>query len=148
MASASESAPSDSGTSVSVTPYLCVKGAASAIEFYRQAFGAVETLRIPATNGRIGHAEIRIGGAPIFLADEFPEIDVLSPQTIGGSPVLIHLTVPDVDTLFAQAVAAGATILRPVADQGHGMRNGKLTDPFGHNWMLTSFSDPESAEEV
>jgi PhnB protein len=129
---------------ITVTPYLCVKGAASALDFYTRAFGAVETLRLPAPEGRIGHAEIRIGGpggAPIFLADEFPEIGVLSPETLGGSPVTIHLTVPNADALFERAVAAGAMMLRPVADQGHGHRNGKLTDPFGHTWMLSSFSD-------
>jgi PhnB protein len=125
---------------ITVTPYLCVKGAASALDFYAHAFGAVEALRLAAPGDRIGHAEIRIGGAPIFLADEFPEIGVLSPATLGGSPVTIHLTVPDVDALFTRAVAAGATVLRPLADQGRGHRNGKLTDPFGHTWMLSSFS--------
>jgi PhnB protein len=124
---------------VTITPYLCVNGAARALDFYARAFGAVETLRLDAPGGRIGHAEIRIGGAPLFLADEFPEIDVLSPQTLGGSPVTIHLTVPGVDALFERALAASATVLRPVADQGHGHRNGKLTDPFGHVWMLSSF---------
>lgn len=120
-----------------VTPYLCVKGAARAIEFYKRAFGATEADRI-TDGGKIGHAEIRLYGAPIFLADEFPEIDVLSPESIGGSPVLIHLTVPDVDALTAQAVAAGATLVRPVADQDYGMRNSKVRDPFGYTWMLST----------
>ncbi len=130
----------DDVTRIALTPYLCVHDAARAIEFYTQAFGAIETLRLDAPNHRIGHAELRIGEARLFLADEFPEIDVLSPRTLGGSPVLLHLTVPDVDAWFDRALSAGATVLRPVADQGHGHRNGKLTDPFGHNWMLSSFS--------
>src|SRR5258708_29195 len=123
---------------ITVTPYLCVKGAASALDFYTRAFGAVETLRLPAPEGRIGHAEIRIGGpggAPIFLADEFPEIGVLSPETLGGSPVTIPPTVPHADTLFARAGAPGALALRPVAAQGHRHRNRQLTDPLGPTRM-------------
>jgi PhnB protein len=131
----------DASQSITVTPYLCVNDARRALAFYQEAFGAVETNRIVMADGRMGHAEIRIGGALIFLADEFPEIGVLSPPSLGGSAVLIHLTVPDVDALTAQAVAAGATVLRPVADQGGGHRNGKLTDPFGHNWMLSMFRE-------
>lgn len=127
------------GTEITVTPYLCVDRGAEAIEFYVRAFGATETMRLSDPSGKVSHAELRIGIARIFLADEYPEINVLSPRTLGGSPVLIHLSVPDVDVLFAQAVAAGATVTRPVADQGHGHRNGKLVDPFGHDWMLSSF---------
>ncbi len=133
---------------ITITPYICVKGAREALAFYTRAFGAVETGRIVMPDGRIGHAEIRIGGAPIFLADEHPEIDVLSPRTLGGSPVTLHLTVPDVDALFDQAIAAGATVTRPVADQGHGHRNGKLRDPFGHVWMISSFAEEEAAEKA
>jgi PhnB protein len=119
-----------------VTPMLCVKGAAGAIEFYRRAFGAVETLRL-MDGERVGHAEIRIGEARITLADEYPEIGVLSPQSLGGSPVMLLLDVEDVDALFQQAVAAGATVDRPLADVFDGaMRNGKLVDPYGHRWML------------
>jgi PhnB protein len=119
------------------TPYLCVKDTAAAINFYTRAFGAVETARLIQPDGRIGHAEIRIGGAPIFISDEFPEIGVLSPASLGGSPVMIVLDVPDIDALFDQAIAAGAIADRPVADQfGGAQRNGKLIDPFGHRWMI------------
>ena len=121
-----------------VVPYLCVKNARAAIEFYKHVFGATETIRLTEPGGRISHAEIRIHNAPIFLADEFPEINVLSPQTLGGSPVSIHLMVDDVDAVAGQAVAAGATMLRAVADQSHGHRNGKLVDPFGHVWMIAT----------
>lgn len=130
-------------TQITVTPYLCVDRGAEAIDFYKRAFGATETMRLTDESGRVSHAELKIGAARIFLADEHPEIRVLSPHTLGGSPVLIHLTVPDVDALFAQAVAAGATVNRPVADQGHDHRNGKIVDPFGHDWMLSSFDEEE-----
>ncbi len=132
-----------------ITPYLCCKGAAQAIEFYRQAFGAIETLRLVDESGRVSHAEIRIGGAPIYLADEFPEIEVLSPQTTGGSPVLIVLEVPDVDATFNQAVSAGAMVERPLADGFDGAhRTGKLIDPFGHHWLILTVLEELSAEEL
>lgn len=121
-----------------VTPYLCAKDAASALAFYRDVFGAVETNRMTDPSGKVAHAEINIGNMAIFIADEFPEIDVLSPQSLGGSPVTIHLMVADVDTIVDRAVAAGATLLRPVADQFHGHRNGKIADPFGHVWMIST----------
>jgi PhnB protein len=124
---------------VTVTPYLCVPDTAQAIAFYQAAFGATEVFRITDPAGRISHAEIQIGGVPLYVSDEFPEIRVLSPATLGGSPVMLVMDVADVDALFAQAVAAGATIDRPVADQFDGaLRNGKLVDPFGHRWMLST----------
>ncbi|MGZ3674808.1 MAG: VOC family protein, partial [Ktedonobacterales bacterium] len=118
---------------VIVAPYLCIKGAADAIAFFRDALGATEVSRMVAPDGRVSHAEIRIGGVALYLADEFPEIAVVSPKTLGGSPVL-HLTVPNVDELASRAIAAGATVLRPLADQDYGYRNYKLADPFGHTW--------------
>ena len=123
-----------------VTPYLCTRNAAKAIDFYKRAFGAIERVRLIDENSdRVSHAEIRIGSAVIFLADEFPEIDVRSPQTVGGSPVLLVLDVEDIDTLFLQAVKAGATVERAPRDSFDGsLRNGKLIDPFGHHWMLTT----------
>src|SRR5262245_24232194 len=122
-----------------ITPYLCAKNAADAIEFYKRAFGAVETYRIPDVDGKVSHAEITIGDALIMISDEYPEINVFSPVSIGGSPVMIVLDVPDVDALFNQAVAAGATVDRPVMDRFDGaLRNGKLSDPYGHRWMLTT----------
>src|SRR6202040_1782573 len=99
-----------------VTPYLIVKGAAQALDFYKKAFGAVERMRMAGPDGKIGHAEITINGSAIMLADEFPEMGAISPQTLGGSPVGIHLYVEDVDAQVAQAVAAGATVLRPLTD--------------------------------
>ena len=119
---------------ITITPYLCFTDTAAAIAFYTEAFGAVETDIIIEEDGRIGHAELRIGEAALLLSDEFPEIGVLSPATIGGSPIMLVLEVPDVDAVFAQAVAAGAAPDRPVA--GESLRNGKIIDPFGHRWMI------------
>jgi PhnB protein len=122
-----------------ITPYLCAKDAARAIDFYKQAFGALEISRITDDDGRIGHAELLIGGAKVFISDEYPEIGVLSPETVGGSPVMVVLEVENVDALFNQAVTAGASVDRPVMDRFDGaLRNGKLIDPFGHRWMLSS----------
>lgn len=121
---------------VKATPYLAFKDTSAAITFYQQAFGAVEAYRLEE-NGSIGHAEIRIGGAVIFLSDEFPEIGVLSAETVGGSPVMIVLEVPDVDALFHQAVQAGARVDRPLQDGFDGtLRTAKLIDPFNHRWMI------------
>jgi PhnB protein len=129
-----------------VTPYLCATDATAAIEFYKLACGAVVTLLLPDEQGRVSHATLQVGDAEFYLSDEYPAIDVRSPQTIGGSPVLIVLDVPDVDALFAQAVAAGARVDRPLADQFDGaLRNGKLVDPFGHRWMLSTTRGPVGA---
>jgi PhnB protein len=131
------------------TPYLCVNGAAKAIEFYRQAFGATELTRLEdPKDGRMGHAEIKIGEAVIMLADEYPEMNILSPRTLGGSPVTIHVYVEDVDALFCRAAAAGATVTRPVADQFYGDRAGRLTDPFGHVWAFATHKEAVSADEL
>ena len=131
-----------------VTPYLTVKGAADAIEFYKKAFGAVETMRLAEPSGRIGHAEIMISGAPIMLSDEYPELDALSPQSLGGSTVGIHVYVEDVDVVVARAVAEGATSLRPVKDEFYGDRSGKVRDPFGHIWYVSTRKQNLSSEEV
>lgn len=130
------------------TPYLSIKGATEALDFYKRAFGAVEIMRIPAPGGRIGHAEIKIGDAPIMLADECPEMSFKSPETLGGSPVLIHLYVADVDAFVDRAVKAGATVSRPVADQFYGDRAGKLEDPFGHSWYFATRKEELSPEEL
>jgi len=129
-------------------PYLCVKAAAEAIEFYKKAFGATEVMRMAQPDGKIAHAEIKIVKAAIMLADEFPEMGVLSPQTLGGTPVMIHLAVEDVDALAKQAVAAGARVLRPVEDQFYGDRGGKLEDPFGHAWWIATHKEDVSPEEM
>src|SRR6185503_18707880 len=104
----------------SVTPYLIVSDAAKAIEFYKQAFGATELLRMEAPGGKIGHAEIKVGNSPIMLADEMPEMGYLSPKSLGGTPVSIMIYVEDVDAVAGRAVAAGAQVLKPWADQFYG----------------------------
>jgi PhnB protein len=129
-------------------PYLCCKDAARAIEFYKQAFGATEVMRLAEPSGRIGHAEIKIGTALLMLADEYPEMDVRSPQSLGGSPVTIHLYVDDVDALADRAVGAGAKLLRPVADQFYGDRSGRLSDPFGHVWIISTHTEDVAPEEM
>jgi PhnB protein len=130
------------------TPYLIIKDAARAIEFYKKAFGATELMRMAQPDGRIGHAEIRIGDSPIMLADEFPEMGHRSPQSLGGSPVSILLYVEDVDALFNQAVSAGAKVERPVQDQFYGDRIGGVTDPFGHVWYIATHKEEVSPEEM
>lgn len=131
-----------------ITPYLIIKGAAKAIEFYKKAFNAVEVMTMPQPDGRIGHAEIRIGDSPIMLADEFPEMGAFGPQEAYRSPVMLHLYVENVDSLFNQAVAAGATVLRPLQDQFYGDRSGGLIDPFGHVWFMASHVEDLSPEEI
>ena len=131
-----------------VTPYLYIKGAARAIEFYQQAFGATEVMRMTAPDGRIGHAEIKIGDSHVMLADEHLEIGARSPQTIGGSPVSFLVYVEDVDKVVEQAVAAGAKIVRPVADQFYGDRTGGVEDPFGHAWYIATHVEDVSGEEM
>lgn len=129
-------------------PYLIVKDAARALDFYKRAFGATELMRLNGTGGKIGHAEIRIGDAVVMLADEFPDMGARSPQTLGGSPVSLLLYVEDADARFEQAVAAGATVLRPVKDQFYGDRSGMLSDPFGHVWVLATHTEDVSPEEM
>lgn len=131
-----------------VTPYLIVSDAAAAIEFYKKAFGATELMRMPKPNGKIGHAEIRIGDSPIMLADEAPEAGARSPRTIGGSPVSIFLYVDDVDTVFTKAVNGGAKVQRPLADQFYGDRTGGVEDPFGHLWYIATHVEDVSPEEM
>lgn len=132
-----------------VIPYLCIKGAAKAIDFYKQAFGAKETFaRITDATGRVGHAEIQIGGSTIMLADEHPEIGVVGPPTLGGSPVSFMVSVPDVDAMVGRAVAAGGTITRAVGNRFYGHRNGEITDPFGYRWTLSTRVEDLSEEEI
>lgn len=128
-------------------PYLSVAQAGEAIDFYKRAFGAVETLCI-GHEGTIGHAELEIGRARIMLSDEFPDHDALSPQTIGGTPVMIHLYVDDVDAFTAKAVAEGLKVLRPVADQFYGDRGGKFEDPFGHRWWIATRKENITPDEL
>jgi PhnB protein len=132
----------------SVTPYLIISGAAEAIDYYKKAFGATELFRMPAPDGKVGHAEIKIGDSPIMLADEFPEMGYKSPKTLGGSPVSLMIYVADVDTVFDQAIAAGGKVQRPVKDQFYGDRSGTLEDPFGHVWHVATHKEDVSAEEM
>ena len=131
-----------------ITPYLSVKGAAAAIEFYKRAFGATEVLRMPRPDGRIGHAELTIGDSRIMLADEHPEIDFRGPQSLGGTPVHLHLYVPDVDAVVERAVGAGARLVRPVQDQFYGDRLGMVADPFGHVWSVATHKEDLSMAEI
>jgi len=131
-----------------VTPYLIVKGAAQAVDFYKKVFGAVELMRIDAPGGKVGHAEIKLGDSPVMLADEFPEMGASSPQTIGGSPVGLLLYVPDVDAVFARAVSAGAKALHPVADKFYGDRAGTVVDPFGHQWTVATHKEDVAPDEL
>jgi PhnB protein len=130
------------------TPYLIVKNAANAIDFYKKAFGATELMRMPGPGGRIMHAEIKIGDSPIMLSDESPEMGHRSPQSLGGTPISILLYVKDVDAQFNQAVAAGATAQRPVEDQFYGDRMGTLVDPFGHIWSLGTHKEDVPPQEM
>jgi PhnB protein len=131
----------------SVTPYLCINGAVKALEYYKKAFGATELFRMEH-DGKIGHAEIKIGDSPIMLADEFPEMGFVSPATLGGSPVGIMIYVDDVDTVFKQAIAEGGVEKKPVQDQFYGDRSGTLTDPFGHVWTVATHTEDVAPEEI
>ena len=131
-----------------VQPYLIVDGAARAIEFYKAAFGAAERMRLDAPGGRIGHAELTIGGSVIMLADEFPDMGYRGPKAFGGSPVSLMLYVPNVDEVFKRAVDAGAKELRPVSNQFYGDRMGTLEDPFGHVWSIGTHVEDVPPEEM
>jgi PhnB protein len=131
-----------------VTPYLYIKDAARAIDYYRTAFGAIELYRLADPGGRIGHAEILIGTSRIMLADEFPEMNVRGPQSLGGTSVSFLIYVEDVDASFDRAIAAGATVLRAVKDQFYGDRSGTLSDPFGHSWTIATHVEDVSPEEM
>ena len=130
------------------TPYLIIKNAARAIDFYKKAFGATEHMRMADPSGRVMHAEIQIGDSRIMIADEFPEMGARSPESLGGSPVSIFLYVEDVDALAKQATSAGAKVLMPVQDQFWGDRYGKLTDPFGHVWDIATHKEDVAPEEI
>ena len=130
-----------------VTPYLCVHDGPAALEYYREAFGASETMRVEGDDGRLGHAEFAIGDATFYLSDEYPEYGVRSPRSLGGTPVTLHLDVTDVDALYARAVAAGATAQGQPEDQPHGARHGTLIDPFGHRWMVSQQVEQVSVDD-
>jgi PhnB protein len=131
-----------------VTPYLVVKGAAEALDYYKKAFGAIELVRMPGPGGKIMHAEFKIGNSPIMLGDEAPERDVKGPLSLGGSPVGICLYVTDADAMFKAAIAAGGKELYPVKNQFYGDRSGTLIDPFGHKWTVATHIEDVSPEEM
>ena len=131
-----------------VTPYLTVKGAAKAMEFYQRAFGAQLRGTLPMPDGRIGHAEMMIGNSIVMLADEFPEHGNKSPETLSGSPVGLAIYTENVDELFNRAVQAGATVKEAVADKFWGDRAGSVTDPFGHKWTILTHKEEVSFEEM
>jgi uncharacterized glyoxalase superfamily protein PhnB len=131
-----------------VFPYLCVRDAAKAIDFYVQAFGAREKFRLTEPSGRVGHAELEFGGATLMLADEFPEYGIVGPETIGGSSVTIHLHVDDADAVIASAVAAGAQVQMAPQDQFYGERSGRIRDPFGHSWNIGHSIEAVTPDEM
>jgi PhnB protein len=130
------------------TPYLIIQGAGEAIEFYKKIFGATEVMRFPAPNGRIGHAEIKIGDSHLMLADEYPDMGYLSPKTLGGTPVSLLLYVENADATFDRAVGAGAKTEQGMKDQFYGDRTGTLVDPFGHRWTIATHKEDVSVEEM
>ena len=132
----------------SVTPYLVVKGAAKAIEYYKSVFGATEVMRMAGPDGRVGHAELQIGNSRIMLADENPQMGNRSAESIGGSPVSLYLYLPDCDKVVAKATAGGAKVLKPVADQFYGDRSGFIQDPFGHLWGIATHVEDVSDGEM
>lgn len=133
-----------------LTPYLTVNDGAAAIEFYKKAFGATEVMRMPGPEGKgVGHADLLLfGRMHLMLADEYPDMGHRSPRTLGGTPVLLHIYVEDVDATVERAVAAGAKIVRPVADQFYGDRAGGLEDPFGHHWYFATTKEIVTGEEL
>jgi PhnB protein len=132
----------------SITPYLIVDGAARAIEFYKTAFGATELFRFPTPDGRIAHAELRIGDSLFMLADEFPDHDARSPGSVGGTPVSLMLYIEGVDQIVDRALTHGATLKRPIADQFYGDRSGTISDPFGHQWTIATHVEDVPPDEM
>ena len=131
-----------------VTAFLVIRGAVEAIEFYKKVFAAEEVMRLAAPDGSIGHAELRIAGGTIMLADEVPDMDIKAPPTIGGSSVGLMIYVPDADAVFNAAIEAGATAFKPICDQFYGDRCGTIDDPFGHRWTIASRIEDISADEI
>jgi PhnB protein len=130
------------------TPYLVIKGAAAALDFYKKVFSATELMRMPGPGGAVMHAEMKIGDSIIMLADEMPSFGSQSPSTLGGSPVGLCLYFSDVDAHFATALANGATVKRPVQDQFYGDRSGTIVDPFGHVWTIATHTEDVAPAEM
>jgi PhnB protein len=140
--------PIPEGVSV-VTPYLCVANASKALEFYHHVFGAKETMRFTEPgSGRIGHAELKLGGGTVMLSDEYPEMGYFGPKATERPPVSIHVYVDDVDAVYQRALSAGATSQREPQDQFYGDRSAEIRDPFGHSWFLATRIEEVSAEDM
>ena len=131
----------------SLTPYLIVDGAADALEYYKKAFGAIELFRMEH-QGKVGHAEMKIGDSPFMLADGQPEMGYKGPKAYGGTPVSLMIYVDDSDAIYKQAIDAGGVELKPLQDQFYGDRSGTLTDPFGHVWTVSTHKEDVSPEEI
>ena len=131
-----------------VTPYLVIKGAAKAIDYYKNVFGATEVMRMAGPDGKVGHAELKIGDSHIMLADENPAMGYRSAESIGASKVSLLVYIPDCDQVVAKAVAAGAKLLKPVQDQFYGDRSGFIQDPFGHLWGVATHKEDLSQKEM
>jgi PhnB protein len=132
----------------SITPYLVIQGAARAIEFYKKIFDAVEVVRMDGPEGKVGHAELRVGDSMVMMADEHPAMGYRGPQALGGTPVSLLLYVTDADAVFSRAVAAGAKVMKPMQDQFYGDRSGTVTDPFGHVWTIATHKEDVPPEEM
>lgn len=130
-----------------ITPYLICKNAEAAIDFYKRAFGAEELFRI-GQPGMVGHAEMKIGTAVFMLADEFPDMNAISPETVGGTPVSLYIYVEDVDAFTEKAISEGLKVMRPVADKFYGDRSGHFVDPFGHQWGFATHKEDLTPEEM
>src|SRR5215471_19556814 len=131
-----------------VTPYLIIKDASAAIDFYKKAFGATETFRMPGPGNTVAHAELKIGDSMIMLADDYPQAIAHSPQSLGGTCITIHLYVSDVDAVANRAIAAGIKVLRPVENQFYGDRSGNFQDPFGHIWSIGTHVEDVAPDEM
>ncbi len=131
-----------------ITPYLVIQGAAAAIDFYKKVFGATELFRMPQPDGRVGHAELKIGDSVFMLADEFPEMQIVGPRTLGNTPVGLHVYVEDADATFNHALSLGSRVKKPMADQFYGDRSGTIEDPFGHKWTIATHKEDVTPEEM
>jgi PhnB protein len=138
MSTAAKQIESTPQAATSLMPYVTYRDAAAAIDFYKRAFGATELMRLAEPSGKIGHAELQIGDVIFMMADEYPDYGMVSAETLGGSPIKLHLSVPNVDQFVERAVAEGASLIRPVADQFYGDRNGQIKDPFGYTWIVAT----------
>jgi PhnB protein len=131
-----------------IAPYICVRGAAEAIDFYIAAFDAEELYRLTEASGKVGHAELKIGDGVLMLSDEYPDFGALAPASFGGSPVALHLSVPDCDAAVTRAEAAGATVLRPAKDEFYGDRAAMVACPFGYRWHLAGAKEEVTPAEM